>query len=63
MTGSAQIGLTLQCNETEINTPPESKFLLIRMVLLFFQLDFPVQSYELLNANNTHVDFDRARYL
>jgi len=37
--------------------------LLITMVLLFFQSDFPVQSYELLNANNTKVDFDRTRYL
>jgi len=37
--------------------------LLITMVLLFFQLDFPLQSYELLNANNTQVDFDRTRYL
>jgi len=32
--------------------------LLITMVLLFFQSDFPVQSYELLNVNNTQVDFD-----
>ena len=37
--------------------------LLIRMVLLFFQSDFPVQSYEHLNASNTQVDFDRTRYL
>jgi len=37
--------------------------LLITMVLLFFQSDFPVQSYELLNANNTQVDFDRTRNL
>jgi len=37
--------------------------LLITMVLLFFQSDIPVQSYELLNANNTQVDFDRTRYL
>jgi len=37
--------------------------LLITVVLLFFQSDFPVQSYELLNANNTQVDFDRTRYL
>jgi len=37
--------------------------LLITMVLLFFQSDFPVQSYELLNANNTQVDFDHTWYL
>jgi len=37
--------------------------LLITMVLLFFQSDFPVQSNELLNANNTQVDFDHTRYL
>ena len=37
--------------------------LLITMVLLIFQSDFPVQSYELFNANNTQVDFDRTRYL
>ena len=36
--------------------------LLITMVLLFFQSDFPVQSYELLKANNTQVDFDRTWY-
>jgi len=33
------------------------------MVLLFSQSDFPVQSYELLNVNNTQLDFDRTRYL
>ena len=37
--------------------------LLITMVLLFFQSDFPVQTYELLNANNTQLDFDRTRYI
>ena len=37
--------------------------LLITMVLLIFQSDFPVLSYELLNANNTQVNFDRKRYL
>jgi len=37
--------------------------LLIRMVLLFFQSEFPVQSYELLNVNNTQLDFDRTRYI
>jgi len=37
--------------------------LLITMVLLFFQSDFPVQSYELLNANNMQVDFDRTQDL
>jgi len=37
--------------------------LLIRMVLLFFQSDFPAQSYELLNANNTQVDLDHTWYL
>jgi len=37
--------------------------LLIRMVLLFSQSDFPVQSYELLNVNNTQHDFDCTRYL
>jgi len=40
-----------------------ANLLLIRMVLLFFQSDFPVQSYEPLNANNTQVDLDRTRYL
>ena len=29
--------------------------LLIRMVLLFSQSDFPVQSYEFLNVNNTEL--------
>jgi len=37
--------------------------LLITMVLLVFQSDFPVQSYELLNANNTQVDFNCTQYL
>jgi len=37
--------------------------LLITMVLLYFQWDFPVQSYELLNANNTQFDFDRTQGL
>ena len=36
--------------------------LLIGMVLLFSQLDFPVQSYEPLNVNNTQLDFDRTWY-
>jgi len=51
-----------QCNETEINMPPESKFIADQNGI-FFQLDFPAQSYELLNANNTQVDLDRTRYL
>ena len=33
------------------------------MALLFYQWDFPVQSYELLNENNTQVDLDRTQYL
>ena len=37
--------------------------LLIRMVILFFQSDFSVQSCELLNVNNMQVDFDCTRYL
>jgi len=49
--------------ETEINTPQREHLLLITMVLLIFQSDFPVQSCELLNANNPQVDFDRTRYL
>ena len=40
-----------------------ANLLLITMALLYFQLDFPVQSYELLNANNTQVDLDCTRYL
>jgi len=38
-------------------------FLLITMVLFIFQSDLPGQSNELLNANNTQVDFDPTRYL
>jgi len=33
------------------------------MVLLFFQLDFPLQRYDLLNANNLQADLDCTRYL
>jgi len=33
------------------------------MALLFFQSDFPMQSYELLNVNNTQVDLNRTWYL
>jgi len=35
-----------------------ANLLLIKMVLLFFQLDFPVQSYQFLNAYSTQVDLD-----
>jgi len=30
--------------------------------MVFFQSDFPVQSYGLLNANNTELYFDRMQY-
>jgi len=52
-----------QCNETEINTPPESKFIADQSGTFIFQSDFPAQSYELLNASNTQVDLYRTRYL
>ena len=50
--------------ETEINTLSERTFIADHNgAFIFFQSDFPVQSYELLNANNMQVDFDRTRYL
>ena len=51
--------------ESEINTPSESTFIVDHngTFIFFFQSDSPVQSYSLLNANNTQVDFDRTRYL
>ena len=52
-----------QCNETEINTSPESRFIADQNGTFIFQSDFPAQSYELLNANNTQVDLDRMWYL
>jgi len=52
-----------QCNETEINTPPESKFIADQSGTFIFQSDFPAQSYKLLNASNTQVDLYRTRYL
>ena len=53
--------------ETEINTPSESTFIADQNGTYFFQSDFPVQiliiDFELLNANNTQVDFDCMWYL
>ena len=49
--------------KTEINTPSESTFIADQNGTFIFSMDFPVQSYELLNASNTQVDFDRTQYL
>ena len=43
-----KIGLMPQCNETEINTSSESKFIADQNgTFIFFQSNFPAQSYEL----------------
>jgi len=49
--------------KTEINTPSERTFIADHNGAFIFSIGLSVQSYELLNANNTQVDFDRMRYL
>ena len=53
-----------QCNETEFNTPSESKFIADQNGTFIFSIGLPcAKLYELLNANNTQVDLDHTQYL
>ena len=63
MTGYGKTNHSRHFVETEINTPSERTFIADHNGAFIFQSDFPVQSCELLNANNPQVDFDRTRYL